>query len=104
MPNYDPDIGECSEDEKILFDCLLQAGDPLTMYILEQCVSPVKWEQLYNSFDPKGRKIGMYKRIVDKLRDRGKWEFEYYVRHFQDGGDISDLSETTQELIKSRAV
>lgn len=99
-----PPIGEYTKAEKVLFDCLLGDGtDALKMYIFEQSVSPAKFEQLYNSFDPKGRKIGMYKTIVDKLLHRGKWEFEYYVRHFQDAGDISDLPETTQELIRLRA-
>jgi len=100
---YDPDIGEYSIDEKVIFDCLIQANDALTMYIFEQSVVETKFSNLYNSFNPKGGKVGQYKDLVNKLLRRGEMEFIGWVQEYQNGGDISCLSETAQELIQQRS-
>lgn len=109
-----PDVGSYSDEAKSYYDSLITAGDALGMYTLSQTALVPELNQLYHSF-PLDRELtkeqkadgikgkGHYQKIVDDLMFRGKEEHESWLTEFMDGGDISELSQSAQDLITSRA-
>jgi len=109
-----PDLGQYTDEAKAYFDQVLESKDALEMFVLSETTSANEFAGLHNSF-PKSNDLskeqkeagvkgrGHYKEVVNGMLSAGKKEFETYLEEFQQGGDITDLSETAQELIESRA-
>jgi phage RecT family recombinase len=110
LPKTEPDLGSFSDDQKKYFDQIIETGNSVEMYTLQQTMPAREFTNLYHSF-AKGTK-GKYQRIVDDLMSKGREEFERYfeiwARAKYNGDDAAiaeckdELSESASELIESR--
>ncbi len=102
IPLTAPHIQEASAVNKERFDALIESGDALGMYTLQQelhKVSDRSFTNLYHSF-AKGQK-GKYQKIVDALLEEGFAKSMEYVEGMATaftGGDESALMEMRTEL------
>ena len=99
---YNPDLPEITEDEKAMFNDMLENDRYLDLFIYEQTTNVTKFMALYHSFD-KGKK-GMWQDIADEGRRRGRIEYEEYVTMIMNGEAEEDVraevSESAFALIK----
>ena len=107
-----PETGSYTEEEKQLFDSLIESEDgALDMYVLQSTMSSATFTNLYHSFE-KGTK-GRYQQIVDDLLSKGQSQFLDYQNllseAIENGDDLgqeqitSEISETAWAYLKEKA-